>query len=196
MHDIHTPPAVTTTIISSVCRKCGAIEKSGKTSCCGRGGSWFRNCGSAGNSNFGHTWYEGIQACKARSQSKSTIGQHVTAAQPKINDSSNDDDTANSKAVSTAVHTFDKPILMTDPATMSTSYNSDTAETRSVTAAANSITSALTPMPAPNSPSNMFMSTPIHTSDSTSIAGYGCEMLLKICDHTSFFLVFVLYLYL
>ena len=33
--------AVTTTIISSVCPKCGIIAKSGKISCCGRGGSWF-----------------------------------------------------------------------------------------------------------------------------------------------------------
>merc|ERR1712032_1389933 len=51
--------------ISPVCRKCVTIKKSGKMSCCGRGGSWFKKCGSAaaGNRQIEHTWYEGIRAC-------------------------------------------------------------------------------------------------------------------------------------
>ena len=53
-----------------VCLKCGIIEKSGKSSCCGRGGSWFGNCGSVGNGNLDHTWYEGIQFCKTQSLQK------------------------------------------------------------------------------------------------------------------------------
>ena len=65
----HTPTATTTTI-GSVCPKCGTVGKSGKTSCCGRSGSWFGNCGSFGNTKLDHTWYEDIWVCKTRSQSE------------------------------------------------------------------------------------------------------------------------------
>ena len=50
--------------ISPACTQCGILKKSGKHSCCARGGAWFKNCGDAGDSNFDHTWVEGIQACK------------------------------------------------------------------------------------------------------------------------------------
>ena len=43
---------------------CGTTKKSGKLSCCARGGAWFKNCGDAGDMKFDHTWVEGIQACK------------------------------------------------------------------------------------------------------------------------------------
>merc|ERR1712032_381854 len=69
--------------VSSVCPKCGTIGKFGKRSCCGRGGSWFRNCGSAGNTNVDHTWYEGIQVCKARTQAKTVISHKLNAGQQK-----------------------------------------------------------------------------------------------------------------
>ena len=46
------------------CTNCGVVKKSGKRSCCARGGAWFQNCGDNGNTNFDHTWSEGIQACK------------------------------------------------------------------------------------------------------------------------------------
>ena len=49
---------------SSDCPKCGTSKKSGKHSCCARGGAWFKRCGDAGNARFQHTWAEGIQACK------------------------------------------------------------------------------------------------------------------------------------
>ena len=56
--------AVTTTIlIRKTCNKCGILKKSGKLSCCARGGDWFKNCGDVGGSNFDHTWVEGTQAC-------------------------------------------------------------------------------------------------------------------------------------
>ena len=56
--------AVTTTIlIGKTCYKCGILKKSGKLSCCARGGDWFKNCGDVGGSNFDHTWVEGTQAC-------------------------------------------------------------------------------------------------------------------------------------
>ena len=46
-------------VSSSECDKC-ATTKSGRHSCCARGGAWFKKCGDAGD----HTWIEGIQACK------------------------------------------------------------------------------------------------------------------------------------
>ena len=62
-----TPSASTTatTIPSSTCTKCGTFTKSGKPSCCARGGAWFNKCGDPGDSKFGHTWGEGIRACKS-----------------------------------------------------------------------------------------------------------------------------------
>ena len=46
----------------NICSKC-VINKAGTRSCCGRGGAWFKNCGDAGDTNFDHTWAEGIHAC-------------------------------------------------------------------------------------------------------------------------------------
>ena len=64
------------------CGQCGTIAKSGGNSCCGRGGSWFRNCGNAGSAKLDHTWYEGIQACKSRrAQYKRASGQQSNAPQ-------------------------------------------------------------------------------------------------------------------
>ena len=60
-------------------------------SCCARGGSWFKNCGRAGNTRLHHTWYEGIQACKAWSQSRTAVGHQENAAQQKDIDSSHGD---------------------------------------------------------------------------------------------------------
>ena len=71
----------TTTTIRSVCRKCGTIAKYGKSSCCGRGGSWFGNCGSTGNAKSRHTWNEGIHVCKTRPQSNRASGRQSNAAQ-------------------------------------------------------------------------------------------------------------------
>ena len=81
MHAHIKSPARTATTISSVCPKCGTIAKSGKTSCCSRGGSWFKTCGGAGNTRLQHTWYEGIQACKARAKPRANVGQQENAAQ-------------------------------------------------------------------------------------------------------------------
>ena len=46
-----------------MCDKC-TTTKAGKLSCCARGGAWFKNCGDVGETDFEHTWAEGIQACK------------------------------------------------------------------------------------------------------------------------------------
>ena len=47
---------------SSGCDRCGST-KAGQRSCCVHGGTWFKNCGNAGDTQYGHTWDEGIQAC-------------------------------------------------------------------------------------------------------------------------------------
>ena len=45
------------------CDQCGTIRKSGRRSCCARGGAWFKNCGDAGDTQFDHTWAEGVESC-------------------------------------------------------------------------------------------------------------------------------------
>ena len=63
------PTAVTAATVKSAvasaskCPKCGTTKKSGKLSCCAHGGAWFKKCGDAGDTQFVHTWTEGIQAC-------------------------------------------------------------------------------------------------------------------------------------
>ena len=48
------------------CPQCGVNSNSGKRSCCVRGGTWFKKCGDPGDSNFEHTWDEGMKACKGK----------------------------------------------------------------------------------------------------------------------------------
>ena len=56
---------------SSRCLKCGTFKKSGKHSCCARGGTWFQKCGDVDDTNLEHTWSEGMQACRAFASSVS-----------------------------------------------------------------------------------------------------------------------------
>ena len=56
-----------------VCAKCGIVKKSGKLSCCARGGAWFKKCGDFGDTLFDHTWHEGIQACKGAAASMNIL---------------------------------------------------------------------------------------------------------------------------
>ena len=79
--------AATGMTVKSVCPKCGITKKFGKISCCGRGGSWVGNCGSVGYKKPDHTWYEGLQACKARARFKAVIVQQVNEAQQQLNGS-------------------------------------------------------------------------------------------------------------
>ena len=83
-HDMQTPAAKQTAIVP-VCPKCGIIGRSGKSSCCGRGGSWFGNCGSADNTKVEHRWYEGLEACKTRTQLKIANGRKSNVAQEVYN---------------------------------------------------------------------------------------------------------------
>ena len=84
--------------IGLVCLQCGTIKRSGKLSCCGRGGSWFGNCGAAGTAKLRYKWSDGIQACKAQSQSKVVIGQELHGAQDEGGRSSDDTDESQSRA--------------------------------------------------------------------------------------------------
>ena len=69
------------TTITSACAKCGTSKKSGKLSCCAPAGSWFEKCGNPGNSNFDHTWDEGVQACRSFSRLFLNSAQQINAAQ-------------------------------------------------------------------------------------------------------------------
>ena len=97
---------MTAAVTVSVCSRCGTTVKSGKMSCCGRGGSWFKNCGGVGNMKYHHTWYEGIQACKTRSQSKTVIGNQQNGAQQEDTGSSEGAGMTNYRAVIAATETF------------------------------------------------------------------------------------------
>ena len=78
----HLPPSVAAaTTTSSVCPTCATIKKSGKMSCCALGGSWYGNCGSAA---LQHTWYEGVQACKARPLRTAMVQQRDAVQQNSI----------------------------------------------------------------------------------------------------------------
>ena len=59
----------TSTMANLICPECGTNKKSGRLSCCARGGAWFKQCGDAGESQFAHTWTQGIQACRGLSSS-------------------------------------------------------------------------------------------------------------------------------
>ena len=58
--------APTSTMDSLACLQCGTAKQSGRRSCCAPGGAWFKNCGDTGDTKFGHTWAEGIHACKRK----------------------------------------------------------------------------------------------------------------------------------
>ena len=70
-----------TTDSSSTCSKCGTFAKSGKPSCCARGGAWFNKCGDPGDSNFDHTWFEGIQACKDATEEEQAQSIFISSQQ-------------------------------------------------------------------------------------------------------------------
>ena len=83
------------------------MHNSGKVSCCGRGGSWFKNCGGVSNTKRHHTWAEGIQACKTRIQFKAVIiGQQLKIVQQKGIDSSQGAVKANYKPGIVVTKTF------------------------------------------------------------------------------------------
>merc|ERR1719454_1884539 len=56
---------------ATTCPKCGMFKKSGRPSCCAPGGTWYKNCGAAGNKKVSYTWTDGATACK---QGKTSSG--------------------------------------------------------------------------------------------------------------------------
>ena len=58
-----------------MCPKCGITRRSGKLSCCARGGSWFDKCGDAGDPSAQHTWVEGVRVCEGRSETDMAIAR-------------------------------------------------------------------------------------------------------------------------
>ena len=159
-----------TTITVSVCPRCGAIEKSGKSSCCGRGGSWFKACGGAGNTKFHHTWSDGIQACTIRTQQQQGI------------DSSHGVDMTKYKAVILTTKTFTFKSV-----NISTSM-SDTAWI--VTPIGMTDHMLMT-----STPTNTLMTSSTHTSASTSLIAQGRVnlLILLITVHTKLVLFSVFY---
>ena len=186
MTDVHTQtPEATTTSLSSLCSKCGTIEKSGKISCCGRGGSWFKNCGGTGKKKLHHRWYEGIQACKVRTQSKAVVGQKSNSVQQKHTDSSQGTAMANYKEVIASTKMFAFTSV-----NASTSVSDTTSIVTSIYTPDNLLitTSARTLMT--NSPSKFLMNSSTHTSAST--ATRGCVNVLKIIVHLNLLFIVLL----
>ena len=173
---------MTTTPTITVCPRCGTIAKSGKSSCCGRGGSWFKSCGGTGKANLHHTWYAGIQVCKSRLKSKTVVGQKLNVAQQKDIGSSHGAAMTNDRSVIANTRTFvfmpvatSIPIPDIAPIVTSTYTPSNVSIT----------TPALTLMA--NTLANTFLIDSTHTSVSTAKITQGCENVLQITVFMSTF---------
>ena len=46
----------------SGCWKCG-LDRNGRPSCCGQGGTWEGKCGQPGDTGVEHTWGDGLRSC-------------------------------------------------------------------------------------------------------------------------------------
>ena len=190
--------AVTTTTIEPVCPACGRIKNSGKASCCARGGSWFGNCGSVGNANVGHTWYEGVRVCTE--QFKVVVGQQLHGSDDAII-------SMDSKAVYvfTSANTW-TPVPGATPITVSANTSTITGARKSIADYAATAGNMSKPkrifnrtIPSlPNetvgdpihSPSaGISMRTPSHASASTSITFRKCDSLLHVVGLVSMVLI-------
>ena len=192
--------AVTTTSIGSACRECGTLQKSGKASCCARGGSWFGYCGSAGNANILHAWHEGIWACKAR-QFKTAKDQRLYGSQGKSNASDDASMGLSSTAVTLAVH-------LPTPTLASVAYGAAPMTSRAITASATTIMHTPANMPTrepPILPANATVTNldsgmigSMHSasaasdiSTSVSITARACAKLFQIMTHISMMLMII-----
>ena len=131
--------AVTTVPISPVCSVCGILKKSGRASCCGRGGSWFGKCARAASSNLDYTWYEGIRVCNAHNQV--AMGQQLHASIPKSTASDDASMGIDPKAVIVAAHMFASTPVMTSRQMPVSTPTTVIANTSIITAARESIVS-------------------------------------------------------
>ena len=62
---IYAPGVTMPSTVKVVCPVCGA-KKTGRISCCFRGGSWYNKCGDPGDPNFEYTWAEGNEICNSK----------------------------------------------------------------------------------------------------------------------------------
>ena len=180
---IKTPADTTTTISVSVCPICGISAKSGKMSCCARGGSWFKSCGGAGNTELQHTWYEGIQACKGQLKQKKIIDQHLNVVQQKGIAPSQGASVANYEAVIAAAKAFEFTSVNTStPISDTTSIvaSTYTPENVSNTAPSRTLTT--------NTATNPSLTSPTHASCSTSLI---IQSVLKIIVHINLLFIIV-----
>ena len=175
-------PRVTAAAItsSSICPKCGITKKSGKMSCCGQGGSWFGNCGSASDTNADHTWHEGLQACKGRPH----FSQELTKAEEQRNGSPNGDSSVNSKVVVTAVkpHASTSASVPDAPPTSATAHTLANTSTVHITLSMKSKvhTAAVTTV-APTSSSISKAATSIIRTDTPSITSVHILLRYNSC---------------
>ena len=156
--------SATTTSIASVCPKCGLIKKSGRLSCCARGGSWFGKCGSVGDTNLHHTWDDGFQACKVQLQSKTVMSEQLRAPRQQANDSSNGADNSNSiKLIASSAPSIIARAHV--PVNTSTAYTTPTMDAKPIAAALTAI------MSAPYNASTTLSSTAISNQSVTNSSG-------------------------
>ena len=183
--------AASSTTVSSACPKCGITTKSGKISCCGRGGSWFGDCGSGGDTKFGHTWYDGLQSCRAWSESKAVIVQQLNEAEQRRDGFINDDNNAKSTTHNFNIYVAPKITAKPSTAVVTTTIYSPA----NMSTLAPSIMTAVTPntpsarMTMSHNSENMIQRTPVHTA----LASQGCKHATYITIHMSLILVVALF---
>merc|ERR1712032_266645 len=143
--------------------------------------------GGGGNTKHPHTWYDGIQACKARSQSKRVIGKQLNLAKQKEVGSSQGADMDTYKAVTMATKTF-----------TFTSVNSSTRmseDTTSIVTSTNTLDNAIIITSArkliTNTATNTLMTSPTHSSAITPMITRGFVSLLKIIVHMNILFIIV-----
>ena len=163
------------TTISVVCSTCGTINKSGKMSCCGRGGSWFRKCGTSGNTKLHHTWHEGIKACNTWVHSKTTID----AVEQKRNDFYNGAGTAISTVV-TVVQTLTFIAVNTSTTTPGTTLIVSPANTPANASPRTAAFFARNSVTTTSTPTNMSMIVKARTPTSTSSTVQGYAKLSSV----------------
>ena len=179
--------ATTTAPINSVCPECGILKRSGRASCCAPGGSWFGKCGSVANVNLGHTWNEGIRACKTGKEA--VIGQQLHASKPKSNVSDPGSMGVDSQTQIAAAHIASRKTPVVTPPM-------NAAETAILDASANVSTSQQI-MPPSNGNTRLMhgLSTGETTSTQASagmpITARGYENLLNVVTRISMILIIV-----
>ena len=72
--DMHAPAQLARPDTTPGCETCGTFKRTGKVSCCARGGSWFEKCGNVEDPQFNHTWMDGVRVCDASAGRSSSDG--------------------------------------------------------------------------------------------------------------------------